>query len=136
MASGVKNLLGNFNRNEPTTVSLIQQFEVQSGILLPKDYADFLCWANGGEGFIGSAYLILWRLEDLLNLNLSYQVREYAPGLLLFGSDGGGEAFALDTRQVIKPILSVPFVGMNINNARFVADTFTAFLEYLAKVPD
>jgi hypothetical protein len=129
-------LPNNFNCNKPTTVSLIKQFEVQSGILLPKDYADFLCRTDGGEGFVGSAYLILWRLEDLSKLNQSYQVSEYAPGLLLFGSDGGGEAFAFDTRQKTKRIVSVPFVGMSINNARIVADTFTAFLEYLSKLAD
>lgn len=28
--------------------------------------------------------------------NEEYQVRQYAPGVILFGSDGGGEAYGFD----------------------------------------
>ena len=51
--------------------------------------------ANGGEGFVGRAYLILWPIEKLRELNDAYQVEQYAPGFLIFGSDGGGEAFTV-----------------------------------------
>jgi hypothetical protein len=125
----LKQLGDHFNCNKPTNESLIKEFELQSRILLPKDYADFLCCANGGEGFVSNGiYIILWHLEDLLKLNLDYQVAKYAPGLFLFGSDGGGEAFAFDMRQQSKPIISVPFVGMSLNDVQYVCDTFTSFI--------
>ena len=38
---------------------------------------------------IGDTYVILWKAEELGELNASYQVDEDAPGLLLIGSDGG-----------------------------------------------
>ena len=64
-------------------------------------------------------------------MNKAYEVAEYAPGLLLFGSDGGGEAFAFDTRSATKPIVSVPFVGMELTVTRRLASNFTEFLEEL-----
>jgi hypothetical protein len=66
-------------------------------------------------------------------MNKAYQVAEYAPGLFLFGSDGGGEAFAFDTRTEAKPIVSVPFVGMELKLARPLGSNFKAFLEELFK---
>jgi len=125
-------LLARFHANPPADASAIQEFENASGLLLPEEYALFMRQSNGGEGVIGSAYVIFWRVEDLLEMNKAYMVAEYAPGLLLFGSDGGGEAFAFDTRSVEKPIVSVPFVGMDLRLARPVASTFSAFLRRLS----
>ncbi len=126
-------LLAKFNGNPPLDAAAIRQFETGSSFRLPDDYARFLQQANGGEGFVGNAYVILWRVEELLEMNKAYQVAEYAPGLFLFGSDGGGEAFAFDTRSDAKPIVSVPFVGMELKLARPVASNFKAFLEELFK---
>lgn len=46
---------------------------------LPAGYRDSLLKCNGGEGFIGEHYLILWPIEDLLHLNAAYEVPERAP---------------------------------------------------------
>jgi hypothetical protein len=126
-------LLGKFNGNPPVDAASILLLETKAGVRLPEDYTQFLREADGGEGFVGNAYLILWRVGELLEMNRAYQVAEYAPGLFLFGSDGGGEAFAFDTRTAGKPIVSVPFVGMDVTLARPVASNFTAFLEELFK---
>ena len=59
---------------------------------------------------------------------------KYAPGLVFFGSNGGGEAFAFDARvgEGMK-IRMVPFVGMSLQDAKFIADTFQGFLFRLAE---
>lgn len=126
-------LLAKFNGNPPEDANSIRQMETDIGLHLPEDYAKFLKEVDGGEGFVGNAYLILWRAGELLEMNKAYQVAEYAPGLFLFGSDGGGEAFAFDTRSATWPIVSVPFVGMELKLARPVASTFKTFLEELFK---
>ncbi len=126
-------LLARFNGNPPANASSIRQVETDARLRLPEDYAQFLQQWDGGEGFIGNAYLILWRAEELIELNKAYQVTDYAPGLFLFGSDGGGEAFAFDTRSEAKPIVSVPFVGIELSAVRSVASNFVAFLEELFK---
>ncbi|MFR2243924.1 MAG: SMI1/KNR4 family protein [Anaerobutyricum soehngenii] len=44
---------------------------------LPDDYKEFMLWSNGGEGNIGSQYLSLWKIEDLMQLNKEYQIQKY-----------------------------------------------------------
>jgi hypothetical protein len=127
-------LLAKFNGNPPSNPTAIRQFETGSGFRLPDGFAEFLQQTNGGEGFVGNAYAILWRIEEMLEMNKAYQVAKSAPGLFLFGSDGGGEAFALDTRSEAIPIVSVPFVGMELKLVRPIAPDFKSFLETLYKI--
>jgi cell wall assembly regulator SMI1 len=106
--------------------------ETELGWPLPSDYKEFLKKNNGGEGFIGENYLILWSIEELAQFNKEYQIEEYAPGLILFGSDGGGEGFAFDRRTLPATIVQVPFIGMELNYARLMAANFDEFLAKLA----
>jgi hypothetical protein len=111
------------------TNMMIIASEEQLGARLPKDYVQFLKLANGGEGFIGNAYAIFWSVEELSSMNRSYEVQKYAPGLLIFGSDGGGEAYGFDTRASDWPIVQVPFVGMAWNLARPMGTSFSVSLK-------
>ena len=122
-----------FNKRSPATPEQIAAFSTASGLTLPQDYTAFLKKANGGEGMVGpNAYLILFAVDELASLNKTYQVEDYVPGLLFFGSDGGGEAFAFNTRDAMR-VVRVPFVGMDPSTVEAIADTFTAFIEYLSK---
>lgn len=126
-------MLRNFRGNEPASAAEIEQLEVNCGFVLPKDYREFLRLTNGGEGFIGpNAYVILWKIGELAEMNEAYQVAEYAPGLFIFGSDGGGEAYAFDVRTSEMPIVSVPFVGMELSLTHGIAPSFSAFLDVLS----
>jgi hypothetical protein len=130
----LKVLLHRFQTTRPASPDEIATFEREAGVTLPSDYCGFLRFTDGGEGFIGpNSYAMLWRIGDLLRFNREYQVHEYAPGLLLFGSSGGGEAFAFDQRAgVKKSVVSIPFVGMDLSDALPLAETFDGFLEHLA----
>jgi len=76
----------------------------------------------------------LWRGEELCQFNRQYKVRDFAPGLLVFASKGGGEAFAFDVRQPSQPVVSVEFVAMSLNETIPLAATFDGFLEYLGNL--
>jgi hypothetical protein len=120
------------NRRPPATDEAIAAFEETLGAQLPGDYQRFLKIANGGEGFIGkNAYVILWGVDELASMNQAYEVENYAPGLLIFGSDGGGEAYGFDARNPHWTTVQVPFVGMGWKLARPIAVSFTGFLEHL-----
>ena len=133
MPADKEGILAEFNGNPPADAASIQQFQTEAGLRLPEDYANFLRARDGGEGFIGDAYLILWRVGELLELNKAYQVAEYAPGLILFGTNGGGEAFAFDSRSDAKPIVSVPFIGMALKSVHTIAPNFELFLDNLSR---
>jgi|ERR1044071_1191580 hypothetical protein len=114
------------------TEAAIEAYNLSSGPRLPDEYLEFLRISNGAEGFIGKKYVMFWPLEELLELNKSYEVDKHAPGLFLFGSSGGGEAYAFDTRFSMS-IVQVPFVGMDLREAWHVAQTFHEFLHTLEK---
>ena len=87
----------------------------------------FLGRANGGEGSIDEQYVRLWRAEELIEMNLGYNVVEYFPNLFLIGTDGGGEAYAFDVSASDRRVFEVPFIGMP-SDARPVADSFDSFV--------
>jgi hypothetical protein len=126
-------LSSRFKMNSPASNSLLNQRIAAFGHPLPTDYLRFLRQANGGEGFVGKeVYLVLWRVEELAEMNAAYHVAEFAPGLLIFGSDGGDEAFAFDLRYEPPPVVSIPFVGMELDAVKPIARSFEAFLEKLS----
>jgi len=130
--SNLDDLLSEFNGNEGASSAATQAAATALKAKFPSDYVAFLEATNGGEGMIGETYLMLWSAEELPEMNASYQVAEYAPGLLLIGSDGGGEAFAFDTRVTPWPVVKVPFVGMELACVEAMAPSFNAFLKTLA----
>ena|SRR2546425_1936717 len=119
---------------QPATDTALAAAEREIGTKLPHQYLEFLKTRNGGEGFVGpTSYVMLWRAEELAPLNQAYEVQKYAPGLLLFGSDGGGEAYGFDTRTPDWEIVQVPFVGLTWDLARPLAKSFDEFLLRLAE---
>jgi hypothetical protein len=125
-------LFSTFRPNGTVSSTEIDTFELETGITLPGDYRGFMELSNGGAGIVGSSnYLIIWPLDKLIQMNIAYQVKEYAPGLILFGSNGGGEGYAFDARTTAMPIVSVPFVGMDLSLLQVVARTFANFLTIL-----
>jgi hypothetical protein len=124
--------LGNLDLREPATEHAILGFEKAVGKKLPGEYRDFLKISNGAEGFVGKvAYVILWGVHELPPMNKAYEVEDYAPGFLIFGSDGGGEAYGFDTRDHECTIVQIPFVGMAWELARPMAKSFIGFLDLL-----
>lgn len=124
--------LADFTSNPPADGNHLAEAETHFGCSLPIQYRRFLSDQDGGEGFVGGQYLILWRASELMEFNREYEAEKYAPGFLLFGSNGGGEAFAFDTRNNSMRIVMVPFVGMSLKDAAPVADSFENFLSKLA----
>lgn len=98
---------------------------------LPDDYLSALSFTDGGEGFIGGAFLRLYCLAFVRDLNPAYQVERFAPGLVIFATDGGGEAYAFDVRATPPQIVQVPLIPLDLKYAKPMGRTFTAFLDHL-----
>ncbi|WP_260427998.1 SMI1/KNR4 family protein [Burkholderia stagnalis] len=118
----------NWHWNAGASNQAVSDLVGQLDISLPDDYLAFLRKNDGGEGFLGRDYLILWKAEDIVTFNREYEVDEYAPGLLIFGSNGGGEAYAFDTRVTPMQVVQVPFIGMDLADAIPVAESFSSLL--------
>ncbi|WP_256753500.1 SMI1/KNR4 family protein [Mesorhizobium sp. Mes31] len=105
----------------PAEAAVVDGLSARLGVALPKDYTKFLKEHNGGEGFIGDSYIIFFKAEELVDFNREYEVEKYAPGILLFASNGGGEAYGFDTHDVEMPIVRIPFIFMERQSAETIA---------------
>ncbi|MBC7987458.1 MAG: SMI1/KNR4 family protein [Sphingomonadaceae bacterium] len=119
--------------NEGASDRAVGEMLSNLGTPLPNSYLQFIRQHNGGEGFVGKHYLSLWKIEDLAQFNKDYEVFDYAPGFIFFGSYGGGEGFAFDTTDQRLPISIIPFIGMSREDAIRVSDSFDGFFEALRK---
>jgi hypothetical protein len=125
--------LHELNRRPGATDAMIAESERKLGLKLPAEYVEFLKVSNGGEGFIGpNAYVMLWPVEELAERNRSYEVGDATPGLLIFGSNGGGEAYGFDIRTPHFPIVQVPFIVLSWDDALPVGGSFDEFLAQLS----
>jgi cell wall assembly regulator SMI1 len=125
-----------FNALPPASAKALQTAEQAIGKPLPDDYKSFLLEHNGGEGFIGEHYLILWKVEELSDFNDGYEVSKHAPGFIVFGSNGGGDGFAFDTRKSPYRVMQVPFVGMSADDGFRVAESFNELLTRMSGTTD
>lgn len=132
MNEGINKYLTNISLNGPTTKGIIEQAEKSLNVKFPFDYKQFIEAFNGAEGEIGeNSYIVFWSVEDIIELNEAYEVNQFAPGLILIGSNGGNTAYAFDIRFESKPIIEVPFIGMDLDEVKLCANTFRGFLEYI-----
>lgn len=115
--------------SQPSLCDLMQWV----GKPLPSAYLELMRWSNGIEGFVReNNYLILWPVEQLKGLNEAYAVEEFAPGLVLIGSNGGESCYALDIHHDPMTVKQLPFVGMSHSESKAVGSSFECFIENLA----
>jgi len=132
MNTNLKRLTEQMKLNPPAIKEILDETAAKLKIKFPGQYVEFMLASNGAEGRIGpDSYLVIWPAEQLIALNMEYAVNEFTPGLVYFGSDGGGAAYAFDVRASNPSIVEFPFASVKIEDAKFCGNTFTEFLEYL-----
>lgn len=132
MDENIIELISDMDLNEPADEKEIKELENTLGYTLPIEYREFMLYSNGAEGELGAeSYLVIWPIEDIISLNEAYNVSQYTPGILYFGSDGGDTAYAFDTRNEAKTIIEIPFISIHIEDARFCAADFYEFIKIL-----
>lgn len=117
------------DRNDPPTLEEIEVFLKQVDFILPEGFISFFKEANGADINTDECYILLWALTDMIELNNDYNVQEYAAEFFIFGSDGGGNAFAIE--KITGDIYELPFIGMSKDTAIFKNDSFAEFIEQI-----
>jgi hypothetical protein len=92
----------------------------------PREYLAYLFNTESTYDFSG-AYLI--EADELLKFNADYKAPELYPGYFLIGSDGGGEAFAIE--KATSNFVQTPFMGHDEETPDVVGQTWYEFLGYL-----
>ncbi len=132
-ALAVRYILTEGQLDAPAEAAVVDGLSARLGVELPKDYTDFLKKHNGGEGFVRDNYIIFFKAEELVDFNREYEVEKYAPGILLFASNGGGEGYGFDTEDPAMPIVRVPFIGMDRQSAETIARDLADLFSWLAE---
>lgn len=103
---------------------------------LPSDYIAFLGVSDGGDGELSvkPGWFQIWQSDEVIELNRGYEVSQSIPGFFGFGSNGGGELLAFDTRHG-EPwkIVMIPFIPMDEKEAIEIAPDFLSFVKLLGK---
>ncbi len=98
---------------------------------IDRDYLDFIKMCNGAEGFIGkNNYVLLWKAEQLIELNPYYEDNKETEELFFFGTDGSNLGYAFDKKS--KKIISIDFLDISQVQPNVIADSFEAFLDKLS----
>jgi hypothetical protein len=106
---------------------------------LPNTFIEWLRFSNGGSGEIGAQFVILYAADEIIENMAGYAIASALPGMLLFGSSGGGEAYLFDLRTEGAPVVQARFSGgLNFEDCQTLAPSFEVFLENLSstKVKD
>jgi hypothetical protein len=113
-------LLEKFNFQPAATEELIRSSETELGLRLPNPYVDFLRIGNGGEGFIGESYSILWDVSELASLNASYESHKWTWDFLFSDRMAAGKLSG-STREINNgqlfrfPLLAWPLANRFMN---------------------
>ena len=97
-----------------------------NGIQLPIDYLNFMMAHNGREGNVGSnGYAHMFKLEELKEVNDEYEVSEYIPSYVVFGTDGGGMLLGYSNKT--RTYFAVDSCTIDENDKFYEADTLEEF---------
>src|SRR4051812_12487051 len=135
MSQALQQLLDGLLTTTGATQWAIDAASQTLGESLPPDYIEVMLITNGCEGFVGQSYFRLYPVENLAKLNAAFGVQEFAPGLVIFGSNGGGEAFAFDMRTSAPGVVQLPFIPMAYEYIIERSPSFADFLVRMAR-PD
>lgn len=103
-----------------------QYLRAQLDFKLPSAYLAYLADTDSRYQF-GGAYLV--EDHELLQFNTDHEAADVYPGYFLIGSNGCGEAFAIE--KASRRLVETPFIGHDEAAPVIVGLTWPEFLDYL-----
>ncbi|WP_338409764.1 SMI1/KNR4 family protein [uncultured Flavobacterium sp.] len=114
-------------KNNPAEVEEINMFLKNINFILPDGFIEFYSNSNGAEIYREEDYCLIWAINELIQLNIDYNVLEYASKFFIFGTNGGGDAFCIEKSTGF--IFVMPFIGMSNEDASFICNNFYSFIK-------
>ncbi|MDN3650059.1 hypothetical protein QWZ13_14155 [Reinekea marina] len=81
-----------------------------------------------GELSVEPEWYVLWRPEEIEEFNKDYELKEYAPGFVTFGGNGGGELLVVNDQG---EVFYMPAIGMSPDTAIKIAGSLQEFKGYM-----
>jgi len=131
MNSEFRYLTEQLDKNEPLTKEKFDKVIQSIDCRFPPGYLEFIRQHNGCEGGIPDGqWLVLWPVEELRHYNEMYGTSEFAPELLLIGSNGGAIAYGIERKEGI--FVQTEYVRMSREDTVDIGDDFPEFLYSLS----
>ena len=110
----------------------IEQIQRILNFNLPNDYLFFLQNYSGFEQFIGPQFVRLWDIDELIGVNIDYQIFDNLPKTLAIGGNGSSEFIAIEQTvdNSIRVVLT-PFIDLDKQYHIEIGRSFTDFLQRL-----
>jgi hypothetical protein len=83
-----------------------------------------------GELSIDPLWYVIWEPENLDKYNKDYELAEYAPGFVAFGSNGGGELLVVDAEGAV---FVLPAIGMKPKYANKIAESIEDLKKHMER---
>ncbi len=115
------------NKNSPPSETELNAFLTNIYFKLPTGFIEFFKECDGADIVGEDSYVALWPVTEMLQLNIDYDVEEYASSYFIFGSDGGDMAYAI--KKETGDIYEMPFIGMGDGEAVFKGSDFAEFID-------
>lgn len=131
MDSEISYLIKKLDKNAPLNKEKFEKVIQSIDCKFPTGYLEFMRQYNGCEGgVLDGQWLVLWPIEELQSYNEMYGASEFAPELLLIGSNGGAIAYGIERKEGI--FIKTEYVRMSKEDAVQVGNNFQEFLYSLA----
>lgn len=111
-----------------TPAENIQLIQSEIGFQLPEDYLYYLLNYKGFEGFIGLEYVVLWDVDELLQLNKDYDILSSFPETIAIGSNGGSEFIGIAFNDQQYRLVVSPFIDLDCAYHIDIGDSFSDML--------
>lgn len=95
-------------------------------IQFPNDYLSYVNNMDKTEITSDSGYIELFKLNELEQINKEYETNEAVPNFVAIGTNGGGIGIFFNKQN--KYLYSIPFIGMEENDAVLLAKSFSEFI--------
>jgi hypothetical protein len=116
------------------SVDAIEELQTAAPICLPNSFLRLLLFSNGGEGPlpVNPYYFQLDAAQEVkASIASGNHDRPDLEGFLIFGSNGGGEYLALDTRKGAPcPVVTIDMIA-GADSAEVIAPDFDNFIELI-----
>jgi len=99
----VTTIPGVITQYPPASPESVDRLRAELGLELPDEYAAFLAQADG----LHAGSFTLYPSENVPERNRTFEVALYAPGFLIIGGDGGGQAIVLRAGRGTSPVFLV-----------------------------
>jgi SMI1 / KNR4 family (SUKH-1) len=114
----------------PTDVEPLRRAAEDAGIDLPRDYVEFMAASNGASGDVGSSWIELWPVDEILD---AAEGESPYDGVFLFAGDGANTIYGFDA-GANSEIVEGDWIGLSRDRLIRHGQSFGEFLKRLASV--